>query len=77
MIGYIYNADRKIVLKIPNMQKCNDTVLLGDEGLPNSNIRAIIGTGQYIVTDQEFNVGDVLPEGLIDLRAVIPVLTAQ
>ena len=76
MIGYIFDGNRKITLKIPNMQKCNTTSLLGDSGTPNSNITGVLGTGQYIVTDQDFNEGDILPDGIIDQRASIPLLTA-
>lgn len=75
MIGYVFDGNRKISLKIPNTLKCNATTLLGDEGNPNTDITAVVGTGQYIVTDQIFNVGDILPSGIVDQRSSIPILT--
>lgn len=69
MIGYIYDVtNRKIATKIENVQKCNDTTIQGDFS------KAKIGTGQYIITDRDFNEGTVLPEGLTDRRAEIPIL---
>ena len=69
MIGYIYNTtNRKIATKIENVQKCNDTTIKGLSSM------AVIGTGQYIIIDQDFNEGDILPEGLTDKRAEIPEL---
>jgi hypothetical protein len=75
VIGYIFDIDRKVVYKIPNVLKCNTTTLLGDNKIPNSNIIAIVGTGQYIITDQVFNEGDILPNEITDRRSEIPVLT--
>lgn len=69
MIGYIYDSTRKIATKIENVQKCNDTTIKGDSSM------AVIGTGQYIITDQDFTVGSILPEGLTDKRVEIPVLS--
>ncbi len=69
MIGYIFDPTTRIVAtKTENVTKCNDTTILGDG-------KAVLGTGQYIVTDQIFNVGDILPEGLTDRRSEIPTLS--
>jgi hypothetical protein len=70
MTGYIYNSEtRKIVTKILDVQKCNDTTVMG------ISATAKIGTGEYIVTDQIYNIGDILPEGTTDRRSEIPVLS--
>jgi len=72
MNGYIYNTEtRKIATKIPNVRACNDTTIKGD------NSMAVIGTGQYIITDAEYSEGDILPEGIEDKRAEVPVLPIQ
>ena len=71
MNGYIYNIEtRKIVTKIPNIKACNETTIKGD-GL------AVLGTGQYIITDLEYNEGDIMPDGIEDRRAEVPVLPIQ
>lgn len=68
MIGYIYITEtREIATKIENVQKCNDTTIMG-------NAKAVLGTGDYIITGQEFNEGDILPEGMTDKRSEIPEL---
>lgn len=70
MIGYIYaTSTRTIATKIDNVINCNDTTIKGEFAL------ARIGTGQYIITDQDFNEGDILPQGITDRRAEIPVLS--
>lgn len=74
MIGYVYNTERKIILKIPNVTGCNDTTITGDMGTPNSSITAVMGTGEYLVTDQDYAEGSTLPIGLTDQRASIPQL---
>jgi hypothetical protein len=69
MIGYIYDIEtRKIATKISNITSRNDTTIKGD-GV------AIIGTGQYIITNEEYNVGDILPIEIDDKRLEIAVLT--
>ena len=71
MIGYIYNKDTRIIAtKIKNVVVCNDTTIKGD-GM------AILGTGEYVITDLEFNEGDVLPSDIVDKRSEIPVLSTQ
>lgn len=71
MNGYIYNTEtREIATKISNILACNDSTIKGD-GL------AVIGTGQYIISNQDFTEGDILPEGIIDMRSEIPVLSTQ
>ncbi len=71
MNGYIYNTvTREIATKVTNVKACNDTTIKGD-GM------AVIGTGQYIITDAEYEVGDILPEGIEDRRAEVPVLPIQ
>ncbi len=71
MIGYIYNAEtREIATKLQNVKACNDTTIIGD-GL------AVLGTGKYIITDLEYNEGDIMPDGIEDRRAEVPVLPIQ
>lgn len=71
MNGYIYNIEtREIATKIPNVRACNETTIKGD-GM------AVIGTGQYVITDAEYNEGDILPEGIEDRRAEVPMLPIQ
>jgi len=71
MNGYIYNTETKeIATKITNIRACNETTVKGDS-------MAVIGTGQYIITDAEYNEGDILPEGIEDRRAEVPILPIQ
>lgn len=71
MNGYIYNTEtREIATKVTNVMACNDTTIKGD-GM------AVIGTGQYIITDSEYEEGDILPEGIEDRRAEVPELPMQ
>jgi hypothetical protein len=71
MNGYIYDTEtREIATKIPSIIACNETTIKGDG-------TAVIGTGQYIITDAEYNEGDILPEGIEDRRAEIPELPVQ
>lgn len=68
MNGYIYDIDtRKIATKIPNVTKCNTIMAKGD-------ILARAGTGQLIISDQEFSEGDILPVGTPDLSSGVPLL---
>lgn len=70
MIGYIYDTQsRKIATKITDVSKCNDTTIKSECAT------ARIGTGQYIITDQDFGEGDIIPVDIIDKRAEIPVLS--
>ena len=71
MIGYIYNKDTMtIAIKINNVIACNDTTIKGDS-------LAVLGIGEYVVTDLEFNEGDILPVDVVDKRLEITVLSAQ
>jgi hypothetical protein len=71
MIGYIYNINTRIIsTKVKGIQACSNTTIKGD-GM------AVIGTGQYIITDADYNEGDVLPESIIDRRAEMPILPIQ
>jgi len=71
MNGYIYNTvTREIATKVTNVKACNETTIKGD-GM------AVIGTGQYIITDAEYSKGDILPEGIEDRRAEVPELPIQ
>jgi len=72
MNGYIYNPEtREIATKIPNVKACNETTVKGDDSM------AVIGTGEYVITDAEYNEGDILPEETEDRRAEIPILPVQ
>jgi hypothetical protein len=69
MIGYIYDTiTRKIATKVENVQKCNNTTIQGEF------CKARLGTGQYVITDQIFDEGDILPEGTDDRRSEISIL---
>lgn len=71
MNGYIYDIEtRKIATKITGIKACNETTIKGD-GM------AVLGTGQYIITEAEYNEGDILPESVEDMREGIPVLPVQ
>lgn len=71
MEGYIYDINtRKIATKIDNVIACNDTVIKGDS-------IAILGTGKYIITDSEYNEGDILPNEIVDKRSNISVLSIE
>ncbi|MCM0648624.1 hypothetical protein NBE98_09585 [Clostridium swellfunianum] len=71
MIGYIYNPEkREIATKIANVIRCNDTTIKGDE-------TAVLGTGEYIITDLVFNEGDTLPENIADRRSEIQTLASE
>jgi len=71
MNGYIYDAEtRKIATKITNIKACNDTTIKGD-GM------AVLGTGQYIITEEEFEEGDILPVDIENMREEMPVLPVQ
>ena len=49
MKGYIYNKDTMIIVTIiNNVVACNGTTIKGDS-------LAILGIGEYVVTDLEFN----------------------
>lgn len=68
MTGYVYNIEtRQIVTKVTNVTACNNTTIKGDS-------KAVLGTGQYVITNQDFNVGDILPEEITDRRSEIQVL---
>lgn len=68
MNGYIYEVNtRKIATKIENVRACNDTTILGDS-------KAVIGTGEYLITEDDYLEGEVLPESIVDERCEIPVL---
>lgn len=68
MNGYIYNTEtREIATKIENVRACNDTTIVGDG-------TAVIGTGEYLITDEEYNEGDILPADIKDKRGDIPTL---
>lgn len=65
MNGYIYNKDtREIATKINNIIACSDTTIEGD-GI------AVLGTGEYVITDLEFNEGDILDKDITDRRLEI------
>lgn len=67
MNGYIYDTNtREIATKIINIIDCNDTTIKGD-GI------AVLGTGEYVVSDLEFNEGDILDKDIIDRRSEIIV----
>lgn len=71
MIGYIYNAEtREIATKINNVVACNRTAIKGD-GM------AVLGTGEYIITELDFNIGDILPNDVVDKRSEATVLSTQ
>lgn len=71
MNGYIYNTEtRKIATKITNIKACNDTTIKGD-GI------AVLGTGEYVITDADYEVGDILPVDNEDRRAEVPILPIQ
>jgi len=67
MNGYIYDKETR---KIENTAGCNDTTIKGDSV-------AVLGTGEYVITDSEYNVGDVLPNDVVDKRSEIAVLSVQ
>lgn len=72
MNGYVYNIEtREIATKITNVRACNDTIVKGE------NSMAVIGTGQYIITNLEYSEGDILPESIEDRRSEVPVLPIQ
>lgn len=72
MNGYIYNTEtREIATKVTNVKACNDTTIKGGDSM------AVIGTGQYIITDAEYSEGDILPEGIEDRRAEVPIFPIQ
>eukprot|EP00831_Metopus_contortus_P021029 TRINITY_DN19359_c0_g1_i2.p3 TRINITY_DN19359_c0_g1~~TRINITY_DN19359_c0_g1_i2.p3 ORF type:complete len:101 (-),score=4.95 TRINITY_DN19359_c0_g1_i2:122-424(-) len=71
MKGYIYNKDTMaIATKINNVVACNGTTIKGDSF-------AALGIGEYVVTDLEFNEGDILPAVVVDKRSEIAMLSAQ
>lgn len=70
MNGYIYDENRKIATKVLNVKKCNHATIVGD-------IIASLGTGEYIISDLEFNEGDILPVDINDRRNEVEVLAAQ
>lgn len=71
MIGYIYDTETRIIVtKIENVTKCNNTTIKGD-GI------AIVGTGQYIISENDYNEGDILPEGIEDRRSEISLLSVD
>lgn len=71
MKGYIYNKDTMtIATTINNVVACNGTTIKGDS-------LAVLGIGEYVITDLEFNEGDILPVGVVDKRLEITMLSAQ
>lgn len=71
MKGYIYNKDTMIIVTIiNNVVACNGTTIKGDS-------LAVLGIGEYVVTDLEFNEGDILPVDVVDKRLEITMLSAQ
>lgn len=68
MIGYIYNPNNRVISsRVDNVTKCNDIAIKG-EGL------ARLGDGQYLITDLEFEEGDIIPEGITDRRNELDIL---
>lgn len=64
--GYIYDtSNRKIACKIPCVIECTDVTIVGKE------CKAVIGTGKYIISDQEYNEGQILPDDVVDMRDVV------
>ncbi|RII35455.1 hypothetical protein D2A34_09685 [Clostridium chromiireducens] len=71
MKGYIYIKDTMtIVTIINNVVACNGSTIKGDS-------IAVLGIGEYLITDLEFNEGDILPVGVIDKRLEIAMLSEQ
>ena len=71
MKGYIYNKDTMTIATIiNNVVACNGTTIKGDSF-------AVLGIGEYVVTDLEFNQGDILPVDVVDRRLEITMLSAQ
>jgi len=58
-----------IVTIINNVVACNSTAIKGDN-------LAVLGIGEYVVTDLEFNEGDILPVDIVDKRLEITMLSA-
>lgn len=53
---------------INNVVACNGTTIKGDN-------LAVLGIGEYVVTDLEFNEGDILPVDVVDRRLEITMLS--
>lgn len=71
MIGYIYDVETRVIAtKLDNIRACNQTTIKGD-GM------AVVGTGDYIITDSEYSEGDILSTDIVDRRAELPVLPIQ
>lgn len=71
MIGYIYNKETRVIItKITHIIACNNTTIKGD-GM------AVLGTGEYVITDLEYNIGDIFPIDVVDRRSEIAVLPVQ
>ena len=58
-----------IMTIINNVVACNGTTIKGDSF-------AVLGIGEYVVTDLEFNQGDILPVDVVDKRLEITMLSA-
>jgi len=58
-----------IMTIINNVVACNGTTIKGDS-------LAVLGIGEYVVTDLEFNEGDMLPVDVVDKRVEITMLSA-
>lgn len=67
--GYIIDSEtRKIAIKVSNLLKYNNTTLIGIDS------KAVVGTGIIVITDAEFDVGDILPIDVPDRSAEVPLL---
>jgi hypothetical protein len=71
MNGYVFDTETRIIAtKIVNVTKCNDSTIKGE-------LMAVVGTGEYVITDMDFSEGDLLPIDIVDNRAAIPLLIVQ
>lgn len=71
MNGYIYNKETRVITtKINNVVACNDITIKGES-------LAVLGTGEYVITDSEYDEGDILPDDAVDKRAEVEILSAQ
>ena len=62
MKGYIYNKDAMTIATIiNNVVACNGTTIKGDS-------LAVLGIGEYVITDLEFNEGDILVTTMTDIE---------
>jgi hypothetical protein len=71
MNGYVFDAETRIIAtKIVNVTKCNDATIKGES-------LAVLGTGEYVITDMDFSEGDLLPIDIVDNRTIITLLIVQ